>query len=535
MISGTTALLSAALALALLAPASARLVLSSRQDQDSPEQGAKSEFGQTCSTLKNHQTHFTVAIGVGTPVQSFDVVADTGSDSVIVNSCACAQTGHCSARDKCFEGKDHSKTFSLAEGFDTKANKSYLESVVITFGSGKVQAVIASDVVKVGKASAQMKEGVLLMVNKALNFDGPFEGILGLGIPHREQPKMMLYQSQQDSQEGTRQYYDSKGFLEEAGVPRFSMCFNYNQDGVLRLGGGEPKVSLGSVGKAHWGLDFRGISVVPAQPVALLASSSSSSPSSSSPKPSKEVRSGFCSEASKPAEQQTACGVIPDSGSTLMMGPKDQIIELFSLICDSWPTCQHEAQKNRLMPKHKLFQALLMRCGEWLPAGLEEMPTLKFHVAGTDGKEDILEIPPNGYIDEIVKEEVKYVRKNLMGVFPVELAEPTGRTLTVCTPAFGSMEYNTKANGPVWILGTPLFYEYQVGYELNANPPALSFSTAPCGACADGEIKDAPNSTAFLTKSKAILGARGRSSAKRAPRKLSGPPRIPDLDTNLPL
>merc|ERR1719215_1074585 len=98
----------------------------------------------------------------------------------------------------------------------------------------------------------------------------------------------MLYQSQQGLQEGSREVYDSKGFLQEAGVPRFSMCFNYNEDGVLRLGGPEPKLTLGSVGKSHWGLDFR----------------------------------GFCSEASKKPGQETACGVIPDSGSTLMMGPK---------------------------------------------------------------------------------------------------------------------------------------------------------------------------------------------------------------------
>mmetsp|Transcript_133052 Transcript_133052/g.332090 ORF Transcript_133052/g.332090 Transcript_133052/m.332090 type:complete len:529 (-) Transcript_133052:58-1644(-) len=523
-----TSLLRVIFPLALSTPAVARMVLNLHHD--SLHLGEGREFKPTCSSLANKQTHFTVRIGVGTPPQFFDVVADTGSDSVIVNSCLCAQTGHCSPKDRCFQGEDQSSTFSLAEEFDAQSNATYLESIVITFGSGQVQAVIASDVVQVGKASAQMTEGLLLMVNKALNFDGPFEGILGLGIPKR-QPKTMLYQSQQDAQAGAHEFYDPKGFLEEAGVPRFSMCFNYNQDGVLRLGGPEPKLTLGSVGKAHWGLDFRGISVVASESVAML--STPADPPTAAVE-AVEVRSGFCSEASKKPGQVTACGVIPDSGSTLMMGPKEHLIELFGLICDAWPTCQREAQKQSNEPKHKVFQTLLMRCTEWLPGGLDELPTLKFHVAGSDGKEEILEMPSNGYIDEIIEEEVQYVRANLMGVFPVELVQPTGKFLTVCTPAFGTMDYNTQLNGPVWILGTPLFYEYQVGYELNSQPPGLSFSTAECGACEDGEIKAAPNKTAFLTKERSILGGR-HSRGQRLPRRISGPPRIPKFDTAVPL
>jgi len=120
-----------------------------------------------------------------------------------------------------------------------------------------------------------------------------------------------------------------------------------------------------------------------------------------------------------------------------------------------------------------------------------------------------------------------------MGVFPLELLEHTGKTTKVCTPSFGSVKYHTKLNGPLWILGTPLFYEYQVGYDLTSSPPSLSFSDSPCGACEDGEIKDlAPNATAFLTRSRSIGR---RSSARRMPRELSGPPRVPDLDTTLPL
>ena len=46
------------------------------------------------------------------------------------------------------------------------------------------------------------------------------------------------------------------------------------------------------------------------------------------------------------------------------------------------------------------------------------------------------------------------------------------------------MEYKTEQNGPVWILGTPVFYEYQVvvspGHaSVRSGCPALRLSARP--------------------------------------------------------
>merc|ERR1719453_1621331 len=52
-----------------------------------------------------------------------------------------------------------------------------------------------------------------------------------------------------------------EGFLQSAGVSRFSLCFrDKGKDGALRL---QPPMEKGlkSIGEHHWGVDFQGISV----------------------------------------------------------------------------------------------------------------------------------------------------------------------------------------------------------------------------------------------------------------------------------
>merc|ERR1719350_2442657 len=110
------------------------------------------------------------------------------------------------------------------------------------------------------------------MIDQALRMDGPFEGILGLGLPKKTTMAKLLQQpqeSQDNSPDGVAgkesvadtEVFNPQGFLQSAGVSRFSMCFTNGADGVLRLGIPPPEKQLGSVGQSHWGLDFRGMSV----------------------------------------------------------------------------------------------------------------------------------------------------------------------------------------------------------------------------------------------------------------------------------
>jgi len=361
---------------------------------------------------------------------------------------------------------------------------------------------------------------------------GPFEGILGLGLPQHKKPLQLLerpvfaraaskraggpHEDTAPSADSQEMHYEAKGFLETVGASQFSMCFNDGDDGVLRLGGPAMQRPLGSVGQVHWGLDFRGVSI-------------------GGGSASMDAPVLFCGPDTKLPGQATACGAIPDSGTTVMTGPTQHLKELFIGICDAWEECREKAAESD-KPKFHVFQILLEDCGKWAKngSGFDALPTLRFHVAGAAGEEQVLELPPQLYVLESEAEEVKHVRKYLMGVLPVDLEVHTGKTHKVCVPAFGEMKYDTARNGPVWIFGTPLFYQYRVGYNLKSQPPTVAFSDEACGHCHDGDDSLAPqaNSTKVgLVTRRAVA----RRSSRPAPLSVKGPIRMPERDTSLPL
>jgi len=67
----------------------------------------------TCAPLVSHGTFYTVDVQVGTPGQTFSVVADTGSDALIVPSCVCTEKGACNKKDRCFRGTNKSSSLRL--------------------------------------------------------------------------------------------------------------------------------------------------------------------------------------------------------------------------------------------------------------------------------------------------------------------------------------------------------------------------------------------------------------------------------------
>eukprot|EP00927_Polykrikos_kofoidii_P086598 TRINITY_DN9748_c0_g5_i1.p1 TRINITY_DN9748_c0_g5~~TRINITY_DN9748_c0_g5_i1.p1 ORF type:complete len:650 (-),score=88.83 TRINITY_DN9748_c0_g5_i1:68-2017(-) len=586
------------------------------------DESREEETSMHCAPLTNHGTHFTVEIDVGTPSQKFQVVADTGSSLVIVPSCMCVKRGKCSLEDGCFQGTNRSSTFSmvrmrrLQEQFPTTTVK----MAVVTFGTGTIQAAMAEDVVGVGGVRARLSRGLLLMVSKFLRQKGGFGGILGLGLPHGyprppayggqslaqygKKSSMLLnikppafnvdiQSTSNDEESQERISMIGRGFLAEARIQRFSMCFNDGADGVLRLHSPRAEFALKSIGTMHWGLDFKGISVGSDSRDKVL----------------------FCKSSSQYSHQETACGAIPDSGTTVMTGPRDHVIVLFQSLCDNWKRCtdayeearlqfekhfqtvgaglvqnsteieladvseeksakefgassekenQSDAQippqmiggiSPRTLPhvmvppghivppapmvpplhgvpgagpgphdgptKHSTFVRLLHDCYSWMEniSGLDELPDIHLHVAGEGGEHvTALKIPGAGYVLEMMEAQLQYARSRLNGIIPVLYSRPTGRKKRFCNPAFGVMNFTTAAHGPVWILGTPLFYQYQVGYDL-ADGGSISFLQQPCGTCES-------SSGSSLLQGEGVETRVG----PRPPRFVSGPFREPSYD-----
>jgi len=357
-------------------------------------------------------------VEVGSPGQKFNVVVDTGSDAIIVPSCTC-QRRVCDTRDRCFTGSNRSSTFSVGhvEGTSGEHKEPDFPVITLSFGSGDITVAVTTDVVKVGPAvKATMRNSLLLMLDRDWAMHGPFEGILGLGLPDNNYGSLDPDVAIVELPTGTKREGPSllKGFLREAGLRRFSLCFNDNSDGALVMGGPPLQgVSLGTIGQLHWGLDFHGVTVG-----------------------GKKYPAQFCQPGEKRSWQSTACGAIPDSGTTLILAPKKQLDLLLADICDNWERCRSNLTDASLEHKTAMFMTLLDRCTEWVKVpraeGLQELPDLYFHLAGKNGEEYSLQLTSWAYI--IWSEE------------------------GTCKPALGTIQYETSINGPIWILGTPIFY-----------------------------------------------------------------------------
>eukprot|EP00930_Biecheleria_cincta_P082613 TRINITY_DN7231_c0_g1_i1.p1 TRINITY_DN7231_c0_g1~~TRINITY_DN7231_c0_g1_i1.p1 ORF type:complete len:505 (+),score=79.33 TRINITY_DN7231_c0_g1_i1:89-1603(+) len=470
--------------------------------------------GSHCAPLKNHGSHSTLRVQVGTPKpgaspQLFDLIADTGSSSIIVTNCICKEHACIGYSSPCFKGV-HSSTFMVP-----KDSRGEALPVQMTFGSGQISAVLTTDKVAVGPIQTVMNSSLLMLYDHHLDAGiTNFEGIFGVGIPYQAQGAPDV----RDGQWG-------RSWLQQANVNRFSMCFSdMKKDGMLEMNTAVQPNAMGSVGKLHWGLDFRGISV-----------GASTTPVT------------FCDPAKKLPGQKTACGMIPDSGTTLVLGPRDQISQLYADLCDKWQRCAqkfasynktaHDQPKQVVNPfddaigrilkrwglpiptiespfsitpeqqalykKEQLFRSELRTCAAWADGKADldaQLPPMHFHVAGSEGHTQTLQLAGSSYV----------------------VTSQHGNEPPTCMPFLGSYSYKTQLNGPIWIVGTPLFYDYKVHYDISSDPPSMSFTESSCGSCStDGSAH--PAAVGLVRKKADVI------------RRHDAPVRMPQYDTSLPL
>jgi len=444
-----------------------------------------------CADLTNNGAYFTIDVGIGTPEQKFKLVADTGSDALIIPDCRCVSAGYCEALSTCFS-TNVSSSFELDIKRSTKHHSSLaIMGAKMNYGSGQIQVLVASEHVKVAGISATMHNGVFLMEDRrSLKVNGGFEGILGLGLPHHHPL----------SQEAIK----IPSFMESGNVDKYSVCFNeWPNSGALRVHDSLPN-PMTNIGTVHWGLDLHGFSVANSTSSAL-----------------------FCN--TKAAYQKTACGAIPDSGTTLLMGPSEHIKKLYAAICDNWPRCKKSAEDAK-EEKDRAFHEMLYSCESWMTddKGVNEIPSIFLHLAGKEGKPQSIELSAWAYIVETTQDVYKVVTAKIFGAMPVMAAIDTGKKKKICTASFGVQEYNTAENGQVWILGAPLFYATTVGYDLGGgSKPQMAFIEGPCSHCNE--------TTSLLSSGTATRPALAHHHHQRPLRRLAGPIREPSIDMNRPL
>jgi len=437
-------------------------------------------------------SRFVVQLEAGTPGQNFSVIPDTGSDNIIIPSCVCQQHGACDSQNHCFTGTNHSSTFHMEQ---------HPTSLQMTFGSGSIEADVATDMVNVGGVTANMSCSLLLMVNQQLDFTGAgdgFEGLLGLGPPSQKTAMLasrrMRITRRNDACGSSP---DSIGtFLQHSGVTEFTMCADASSGkGALVLGDSVGSTKLASVGEYHWGLSFTGLTVGAAENSTWTAPI-------------------ICGPNSPNRGEQSPCGVIPDSGTTMLSGPKVHIEKIFAGICDEWERCRNAVHGSST--KVKIFEELLANCSQWASdSSFSELPDINLRLAGKEGTEQIITLSGVDYIletnDSSLADFMQHRHEN---------ATSSSGPHKFCMPAFDSTEYNTKQNGPVWILGLPLFMSYKVGYDLQSN--AITFDRGSCTECGSWFGFKKPDKH---HKSHGNL----RQTHKR-PRHYRGPARRPGLD-----
>lgn len=377
----------------------------------------------SCNTLTQTGSFATVELSVGSPPQKLQVVADTGSDLVLVESCACEENGGCTKDSSCYKGED-GKSVSFASQASPR-------KVTITYGSGPITTLVATDDVRLGNISARMEDSLMMITKNELRSGIQLEGILGLGMPHNK-----------------NSISKELGFLDRAKVERLSMCFNGGKasDGLLRLGKAgyvHMDKPLAGVGKKHWSIGLPGVGI---------------------------GQDSLTGESVFRADNSA----LVDSGTTLILGPEEDIVKLLAGICDAWPRCQksssllqYQVNEDAVRAKAKALYTETADCK------LDGMPSLFFQVRGEDGTEDSLEMTPDDYMWDMS------IRLKVAANLFDSREQPTG---TVCKPAIDLRK--VKPNTSQYILGSPFFYKYVVAYDRQASPPALSFNRAECGSCA---------------------------------------------------
>lgn len=409
-----------------------------------------------CRRLTNKGAYHTIVVEVGVPPQKFNLVADTGANSLILPDCSCMKSGSCSGINKCFE-TDHSESFHfkmMESDAQSDSSKGTPESAMLYFGSGPINCTLASDEVRLGDAAGTMPDIFLMQDRNELKVTSSFEGLLGLGQPR-------------DPDADVADTMKKDLFMKVAGVKRYSICFNADTNGIFRMHVPTLPKPMSSIGDLHWAFDFQGISV------------------GNNTKADDVL---FCHPSTKEEGWNSACNAVPDSGTTMMLGPREHIIKMFEQVCNEWPRCKKYVKEYQLEDKAQGFQRLVAECKDWMDEedGVDEIPPIKLHLAGGDGKQQVFDLSPWSWVVKTSYPIYVFIQEKLFGKGSVNMTSShDDMSKDYCSTMFSAHDADTDLNGPQWLFGSPLFFEKVVHFDIGSDPPLMSITNSECAACQD--------------------------------------------------
>eukprot|EP00469_Lotharella_globosa_P015169 CAMPEP_0167823414 /NCGR_PEP_ID=MMETSP0112_2-20121227/8089_1 /TAXON_ID=91324 /ORGANISM="Lotharella globosa, Strain CCCM811" /LENGTH=469 /DNA_ID=CAMNT_0007724991 /DNA_START=8 /DNA_END=1417 /DNA_ORIENTATION=- len=390
---------------------------------------------ERCTVLENTQNAvYSIKIKIGTPKKEFRVVADTGSNVLVVPGISCAA---CKRAGKELYNYRNSKTAMLTR----HASK-------ITYGSGTVQGPLIHDTVTaIGVESSNQSMLIMEQENIQSYSSFSFDGIMGMGMP-------VNAMGTKNSAPG-----EDRSFFAQAGVDAFTMCFGKGPrpNGVLKLGSKRNTTFMFEkvIGEVHWGVKLDGVHI----------------------DDDKDKIDGIC-------QGQKGCAVIVDSGTTLIMAPSRHLVHLYSSLCSFLPSCESLAGKNAEPSlRSDMFLTTLLSC----PDEMDNLPDLKFSLS-----EHKVSLTKETYIMKAHTKEL--AMNNFMSGLnhSINFAQ-MDQLEEACVPAFMPMRMRSRKFGPIWIFGMPLMREYTVMFNRNqGSVPAVGFSkTSKCTGCNEGAMVSA--------------------------------------------
>jgi len=416
----------------------------------------------------SYNTQYSATISIGSRDQELRIIPDTGSFELVIPSILCNTTS-------CL----------VHQRFDPYASSSFKpkpidtsSKVEINYGQGGTVCVVGYDDVTIDSLTAP-KQILKLMYDETIRgFAGAqFDGIMGMGKnPDAELGGLagMLGAS-------------SPALLTNMGQGAVGVCLGQGDGDNGRLDLAEDLTKLPSlytshtkvltsIGEYHWGLRLSGLGVTDASNASNLLWLEGDEMYGCS---EERIASGEC-KVGDACDSEPNCAAVIDTGTSLMLLADDHYYALLTLIDETAPGKLDELyEQNDCSAAADALPSVVLKLGE---------------------EGETLEIKPEVYMAVmpiplgISLREWRSTKKEQEGSQVSEAAKATAGFFTDrCVDLFSTIDARivTEHNGLMYILGMPLFRQFAVAFDRDADPHTISFSEVSSShACASCDGKE---------------------------------------------